>query len=131
MGVDTKVEVWRLVCNSKESAEAISTLAEYCQSVDVQDGLFIRHVHFLTEGWAGLGRTLPENAVNRIVTSKEALASAKREDLRAIWSSATNGWRVWLDEDREEWFEDEEWYLFKEFFDAEEDVSKNEEEDGD
>ena len=119
VGVDTEVEVLVLVCNSKESAESISTLMEYCQSVDAQYGLFIRDAHFPTEGWTALGRTLQENVVNWIVTSKEALASANREDLRAIWGSATRGWRVWLDDDREELFEDDEWFLFQEFLDAE------------
>ena len=131
VGVDTEVEVLKLYCNSKESAEAISTLMEYCQSVDVRDGLFIRDANFPTEGWTALGRTLQENVVNWILTSKEALASANREDLRAIWGSATRGWRVWLDDDREELFEDDEWFLFQEFLDAEEDVKENEEEDGD
>ena len=36
LGVDTEVNAVNLICNSKESAEAISTLMQHCQRVDVQ-----------------------------------------------------------------------------------------------
>ena len=128
MGVDTKVEVSRLYCNSKEMAEAISNLLQYCHRVDVQDALIIQ-VDIGTEGWAALGKALSQNCVNRIVSYKVSLTSARREDLRAIWECATYGRWIVLDGNTAEVFE--EWDLFEEFLDGEEDVNENEAEDGD
>ena len=128
MGVDTKVEVSRLYCNSKEMAKAISNLLQYCHRVDVQDALIIQ-VDIGTEGWAALGKALYQNVVNRIISNKGDMASAKREDLWAIWECATNGWEVWINDNTSAWFD--EWDLFEEFLDEEEDVNENEDEDGD
>ena len=129
VGLDTNVEVSRLFCNSKDMAEAISTLLQYCHNVDVQDALFIP-VDIGTEGWAALGKALYQNVVNAVVSKKADMASARREDLWAIWECATNGWDVWLDDNVREFFDDE-WYLFEEFLDGEDDVNENEEEDVD
>ena len=59
------------------------------------------------------------------------MASARREDLKAIWevvNCEVGGWEVWLDDDRSELFED--WNEFEKFLRAEEGVEKNEEEKG-
>ena len=90
MGVDTKVKVSRLFCNSKEGAEDISSLFHFCQSVVVRLALIIEE-DIGTEGWAALGKALYGNDVNRIESNKAAMASARREDLWAIWECATNG----------------------------------------
>ena len=128
MGLDVKVEVSSLACNSKESAEAISTLMEYCKSVDVREAL-ITVVDIGMEGWAALEKALSQNFVNRIVSYKVSLTNARREDLRAIWECATYGWVVLMEDNTAEVFG--EWDLFEEFLDGEEDVNENEEEDGD
>ena len=128
VGSDVRVDVSNLACSSKESATALSTLLQYCYSVDVQDALIIV-VDIGIEGWAALGKALSQNCVNRIVSYKVSLTSARREDLRAIWECATYGRWIVLDGNTAEVFE--EWDLFEEFLDGEEDVNENEAEDGD
>ena len=129
VGVETKVDATRLFCNSKESAEAISTLMQYCQRVDVRGPLFIwDQVDIGVEGWAALGKALSWDFVDWIVSFKVSLASARREDLRAIWECATHGWEV-LEDNTVKRFE--EWDLFERFLDGEDDVNENEGEDGD
>ena len=128
VGQDTKVEVLSLACNSKESAEAISTLLQYCQSVDVQHAL-INIVDLGIEGWAALGKALSPNFVNWIFSNQESLASARREDLRVIWEKARHGWGVLQGEDVSDMFD--EWHEFERFLDGEDDVNENEGEDGD
>ena len=62
-------------------------------------------------------------------SDKEHMASARGEDLKAIWEGVTVGWQVRLDEDRSEFFED--WAELEEFLKSEEDVKENEGEDED
>ena len=116
----TKVKVLSLACNSKDSAEAMTTLMEYCQSVEVQDGL-VSVVDIGIEGWAVLGKALSQNVGNWIVSSKAGLVSARREDLRTIWDYATRGWAILQEDNMLELFE--EWHLFEEYLDAEEDMN--------
>ena len=104
LGVDTKVDVWRLVCKSKEDAEAMSTLMQLCQWVDVQDALGIE-VDIGTEGWTALGEALSWKSVGAIASYKVHMASARREDLKAILEGVTYGWRILLDDGRTELFE--------------------------
>ena len=138
LGVETKVDVSKLVCNSKESAEAIATMMQHCQSVDVQNALFI-DVDIGIEGWAALGEALSRKDVDWIDSYKVCMASARREDLKAIWEGANNGWEVWLDKKRSQVFQ--EWDLFEKcldgvetgvpinIFGSEEDVNENGDED--
>ena len=129
MGLDTEVKVLSLACSSKESAEATSTLMQYCQSVDVQNALIII-VDLGIEGWATLGKALSWNFVNWIISRhKMNLASARREDLRAIWECARSGWMFVHEDNMLELFED--WDLFERFLDGEDDVNENEGEGGD
>ena len=138
LGVETKVDVSKLVCNSKESAEAIATIMQHCQSVDVQNALFI-DVDIGIEGWAALGKALSWKDVDWIDSYKVCMASARREDLKAIWEGANNGWEVWLDKKRSQVFQ--EWDQFEKCLDgvesgvpinvfgSEEDVNENGDED--
>ena len=57
VGLETKVDASRLDCNSRESAEVISTLMQYCQSIEVHGQLFI-WADIGIEGWAALGKAL-------------------------------------------------------------------------
>ena len=128
-GQDTKVEVLSMACNSKESAEAISTLIQYCKSVEVQNGL-ITIVDIGIEGWAALGKAVSQNFVNWIISwNKEILASARREDLRAIWRCARNGWGFLQEDYMLVLFE--EWHLLERFLDGEDIVDEDDGEDGD
>ena len=95
MGEDTKVDVSKLICNSKESAEAISTMMQHCQSVNVQNALFV-DVDIGTEGWAALRGAISGLKVGFVHCDKEAMLSARREDLKAIWDNIVDGWTVWL-----------------------------------
>ena len=128
LGVDTEVDVVNLICNSKENAEAISTLMQHCPRLGVQHAVCITEVDIGTEGWAALGKALSWKGVDWIVSDKVYIASARREDLKAIWEGVNSGWKVWLDDDRSELFED--WNEFEKFLRAEEDVKENEDEDG-
>ena len=131
VGLETKVDASRLDCNnSRESAEVISTLMQYCQSIEVHGQLFI-WADIGIEGWAALGSALSENFVNLIVSYKKSTASARRDDLRALWECATHGWGVLLGENRLHLQLFEEWDLFERFLDGEEDVDENEDEEGD
>ena len=123
--MDVEVDVSRLFCNSKESAEAISSLLQLCQRVDVQDALFINKVDIGTEGWAALGKALSWKSVGWIDSDKVHMASARKEDLKAILEGVTSGWELWLDDDRSELFED--WDEFERFLKAEEDVKEKDE----
>ena len=89
LGVDSDVDVSRLFCNSSESAEAISTLMQLCQRVDVRDVVWIDKVDIGTEGWATLGKAFPGNNVGWICSYKVNMGSARREDLKAIWEGVT------------------------------------------
>ena len=128
LGVNTRVDVSMLFCDSKETTKAISTLMQHCQRVDVQDALYIE-VDIGTEGWAVLGKALSWGNVEWIISHKVHMASARREDLKAIWEGVSTGWEVWLDEVRSELFED--WNEFEKILKAEEDAKENEDEDGD
>ena len=45
------------------------------------------------------------------------MASARKEDLKAIWEGVTTGWEVWLDDVRSELFEDwNEFGVFEQLF---------------
>ena len=128
LGVDTELDVSGLFCKSKEDAEAMSTLMQLCQWVDVQDALGIE-VDIGTEGWTALGEALSWKSVGAIASFKVHMASARKEDLKAILEGVTYGWRILLDDGRTELFED--WDEFENFLKAEEDVKENEDEDED
>ena len=138
MGEDTKVDVSKLICNSKESAEAISTMMQHCQSVNVQNALFV-DVDIGTEGWEALGKALSWKDVDWIDSYKACMDSARREDLKDIWEGAAFGWEVWLDKKRSQVFQD--WNQFEKCLDgvesgvpintfgSEEDENENQDED--
>ena len=113
MGEDTKVDVSKLICNSKESAEAISTMMQHCQSVNVQTTLFIES-DIGIEGWTSLAGALSWKGVDHI-DSYIVMANARKEDLKAIWECMTYNWAVWLDDERWQLFEG--WNLFVEYLD--------------
>lgn len=144
LGVDTEVDVAKLICNSKESAEAISNLMQHCKRVDVQIGLVIE-VDLGIEGWAALGKACSwirgntEKSVDWVDSDKVDMASGRRDDLKAILE-VSGGWSIWLDDKRYQTFQD--WNLFEKYldgvetgvpinlFNGEEDVTENEDEDG-
>ena len=114
-------------------------MMQLCQRFDVQRGLRVQ-ADIGTEGWAALGMALSGKSVTWLdswldsgiksvplmCSDKEHMASARGEDLKAIWEGVNHGWEVWLDEDRSELFED--WTEFEEFLKAEEDAKENEDE---
>ena len=108
-----------LTCNSKESVEALSECG--CR------GAMIIVADLGIEDWASLGEILPGNFVRWIVSRKTSQASARREDLWAIWTCVTVGWKV--ADNTLQTFGD--WELFERFLDGEDDVSQIEGEDGD
>ena len=141
LGVEVGVAVAKLFCNSKESAEAISNLIQHCEKVDVQNSLIIE-VDIGLEGWAALGKACSwiggnaEKYVDWVDSDKVDMASARRDDLKAIFEGA-GGWSIWLDEMRSQPFED--WNLFAKCLDGvetgvpihnrEEDVNQSDDED--
>ena len=128
--MDTEVHVSRVFCYSKEDVEAISTLMQLCQRVSgaPRQALGIE-VDIGTEGWTALGEALSWKSVGRIASYKVHMASARREDLKAILEGVTYGWRILLDDGRTELFED--WDEFENFLKAEEAVKEKEDEDED
>ena len=76
-GVDTKVDVDKLICNNKESVKAMSTLMQHCERLDVRNALFI-WVDLGTEGWRALGKTLSctHGNVKEILEQKSTSGSA-------------------------------------------------------
>ena len=75
-----------------------------------------------------MGRALSWIGVNWIDWVKVHMASARGEDLKAIWEGVNSGWEVELDDDMSELFED--WNEFEKFLKADEDVKENEDEGG-
>ena len=139
------MDIAKLICNSKESAEAISNLMQHSKNVDVQISLVIED-DLGIDGWALLGKAFSlvqgnrEKYVDWVDSDKVDMASARREDLKAILEGS-GGWSIWLDEKRSQAFQD--WNLFEKVLDgvvtgvpihtieAEENVNENDDEAGD
>ena len=88
------VHTAEVICNSDKSVEALSVVIRHCQSVEIQDKLWIDE-DISTQSWGVLRRALSWQKVNFVYSPKEVMASARREDLKAIWESLIHGWTVW------------------------------------
>ena len=101
--VEVNVDVAQIVCKSQESAEAISTLMLFSERVDVQDCLYVSE-DIGVEGWSWLRDAFSMKDVAWLASRLDDMASARREDLRAIFDYTTHGFEVCLDS----WEESEE-----------------------
>ena len=118
-GFVRKLDVQGLICENKESAEAIATLVEKCQAVteeyilricmgwgfvedEDKDGdpvdlpIFTEEIG--TEGWAIIGRAVKHilDTFGKEVTllsDIKTMGTGKREDLKAIWDNVSR-WEV-------------------------------------
>jgi len=64
---------------------------EQCESFHIQDNLCIDE-DVGTQGWTALRKGLALQKVAFLVCDREDMASARREDLKAIWASLLFGW---------------------------------------
>ena len=94
LGVGVRAVVLHVECYSTACAEALSTVMEQCESFHIQHNLCIDE-DVGTQGWTALRKGLALQEVNFIVCDREDMASARREDLKAIWASLSQGW-TWL-----------------------------------
>ena len=118
-GLLKKLDIHGLVCESKESAEAIATLVEQSQAVteenslricmgwglvEVEDetgevvDLPISTEEIGTEGWATIQRTVKHLAERfgteiSLLSDTKTMGTGKREDLKAIWDDVSK-WEV-------------------------------------
>ena len=94
--VDTEVVVrWKIECQGEESAVAISSLMQLCQRVDLQGTLLVPK-DIGKQGWAAMREALSwrlHDIPHLDTPRKSFMASARREDLRAIWESLSLSWR--------------------------------------
>ena len=92
--IDTKVFVLsHILCEGEESALAISVLMQHCKRM--QPGPLKVTKDIGREGWAALREALSGGLhhVTYIDSGfKSFLASAKREDVKAIWESVSQSW---------------------------------------
>ena len=82
-----------ILCGGEESALAISSLMQHCRRLSLRSLKVAKDIG--TEGWAALRRALSskQHHVPHIdVGFKIYLASARREDVRAIWESVSHSW---------------------------------------
>ena len=82
-----------ILCEGEESALAISALMQHCRTLNIRSLKVAKDIG--TEGWAALRRTLSskKHHVPHIdVGFKIYLASARREDVRAIWECVSHSW---------------------------------------
>ena len=94
--VEVNVDVAGIECTSQESAEAISTLMLFSERVDVQNSLYVSE-DIGEEGWWWLRDALSRKDVAWVSSRLEDMASARRDDLRAIFDFTTHGFNVCLD----------------------------------
>ena len=94
--VDTKVVVRsNIQCQGEERAVDISSLMQNCRSVEVRGNLQVSK-DIGKEGWAALREALSWRLhdIPHLDTGRKSnMASARREDLRAIWESLSLSWR--------------------------------------
>ena len=82
-----------ILCEGEESALAISSLMQHCRTLNLRSLKVAKDIG--TEGWAALRRALSskQHHVPHIdVGFKIYLASARREDVRAIWECVSHSW---------------------------------------
>ena len=82
-----------ILCGGEESALAISSLMQHCRRLNLRSLKVAKDIG--TEGWAALRRALSskQHHVPHIdVGFKIYLASARREDVRAIWECVSHSW---------------------------------------
>merc|ERR1711971_436718 len=104
--VEVNVDVAMIVCKSEESAEAISTLMLFSDRVDVQNCLHVSN-DIGADGWAWLRDAFSRKDVAWLESDLDNMASARRDDLRAIFDYTTHGFEVWKDSwDTSEVFQD-------------------------
>ena len=94
--VEVNVDVAMIVCKNEKSAEAISTLMLFSERVDVQDCLHVSD-DIGADGWAWLRDALSRKDVAWLESHLDNMASARRNDLRAIFDYTTHGFEVWQD----------------------------------
>ena len=93
---DTKVVVRsNIQCQGKESAIDISSLMQNCRSVELHGKLQVSK-DIRKDGWAALREALTWRLhdIPHLDTGRKSfMASARREDLRAIWECLSLSWR--------------------------------------
>ena len=99
------------------SCGLIAILLQHCHSLRILGALYTEAGF---NAWAELGKAISgtEVELNMIVSCREDLVSAAREDLRAIWEwEGTFEWRVWL-EDQGAFETFEQWHLLENCLDG-------------
>ena len=106
------LEVGDIFCNSKVSAESISTLTKashegfFCQDLKVDADIG-------AEGWAALREALSgQLRPAKIYSNRSKMADARIEDVRIIWACLSDSWTFWLDDGGCETFQ-KRWDLCK------------------
>merc|ERR1719370_1509299 len=98
--VDTKVVVRRNIqCQGVESASAISSLIQNCRRMELRGNLQVPK-DIGGEGWAALREALSWKLhdIPHLDTGRKSyMASASREDLRAIWECLSLSWKFMED----------------------------------
>ena len=82
-----------ILCGGEESALAISSLMQHCRRLNLRSLKVAKDIG--TEGWAALRRALSSkqhHVPHLDVGFKIYLASARREDVRAIWECVSHSW---------------------------------------
>ena len=94
--VDSRVIVRRIIhCDDKKTAFAISSVLQHCRMVDLRGQLLVKGDIGL-EGWAALREALScrlHDVPHLDTHLKINLASARKEDLRAIWECLSLSWK--------------------------------------
>ena len=95
--VNSRVIVRRLACCNKETAFAMSSVLQHCQKVDLLGlGQMAVEGDLGVEGWAALREALScrlHDVPHLDTHLKINLASARKEDLRAIWECLSLSWK--------------------------------------
>ena len=98
--VDTKVVVRKNIqCQGVESASAISSLMQNCRRMELRGNLQVPK-DIRGEGWAALREALSWKLhdIPHLDTGRKSyMASASREDLRAIWECLSLSWKFMED----------------------------------
>ena len=95
--MNSRVIVRRLACSNKETAFAMSSVLQHCQKVDLRGfGQLVVRGDIGLEGWAVLREALScrlHDVPHLDTHLKINLASARKEDLRAIWECLSLSWK--------------------------------------
>ena len=95
-GVESKIIIRNeidLLDNSEVSS--FSSMMQNCQAVDLQF-LSLTFVDIEEEGWTMIKEALSRHALACLeICFKQSVATARREDLRAIWECVTDSWEFY------------------------------------